>query len=253
LASGQHPADLPQRNLRICFENYVHLSPAFTDWLQWMTEPAIEQRLESAQQALHALEHETSRKSSRLALVKPADSRVVLTKTPNFLEICIPPKGFSLELVPTIGFAIVWNGFLVNWYAIALSTWSSGGWFAAFFALLHVGVGLWLILQILFAFWGQVWLHIGQEQISLRYELLGFTYHRPRPASKLQISKLEKTQTTFKRDSEGSRIEVKPQINIWAGTKKFRVGGGGLLSEIELDWLASELSDWLSLPIIQEK
>ena len=53
--------------------------------------------------------------------------------------------------------------------------------------------------------------------------------------------------------SEGGRIEVKPQINIWAGTKKFRIGGGGLLSEIELDWLANELSDWLALPIIQEK
>jgi hypothetical protein len=42
-------------------------------------------------------------------------------------------------------------------------------------------------------------------------------------------------------------------INIWAGTKKFTIGGGGLLSEIELDWLAYELSDWLSLQLIQEK
>jgi serine/threonine protein kinase len=29
LASGQHPAELPQRNLRVCFENYVNLSPTF--------------------------------------------------------------------------------------------------------------------------------------------------------------------------------------------------------------------------------
>jgi serine/threonine protein kinase len=253
LASGQHPADLPQRNLRICFENYVSLSNTFIDWLQWMTEPSLEQRLESANHALQALEHETLRKKQLLVPVRPQDSRVILTKNHNLLEIYIPPKGFSLGLLPVIGFAIIWNGFLVFWYSIALSTWSSGGWFAAFFALLHVGVGIWLILQILFAFFGKVWFQLDQEKISLRYQLFGFKYHRPRPASRHQILKLERTQTTYKRDSEGSRIEVKPQINIWAGTKKFGIGGGGLLSEIELDWLANELSDWLGLPVTQEK
>ncbi|MBD2609651.1 serine/threonine protein kinase, partial [Scytonema hofmannii FACHB-248] len=90
-------------------------------------------------------------------------------------------------------------------------------------------------------------------KISLRYQLFGFKYHRPRPASRHQILKLERTQTTYKKDSEGNRIEVKPQVNIWAGTKKFGIGGGGLLSEIELDWLANELSDWLGLPVIKEK
>lgn len=253
LASGQHPADLPQRNLRLCFENYVSLSPTFIDWLQWMTEPALEQRLASANHALQTLEHEALRKKQLPVPTKPADSRVILTKKHDLLEICIPPKGFSIDLLPLIGFAIIWNGFLVFWYSISISTWSSGGWFAAFFALGHLGVGLWLILQILFALFGQVWLYLDQEKISLRYQIFGLRYYRPRPASRHQVIKLERTQTSYKRDSEGDRIEVKPQINIWAGTKKFRIGGGGLLSEIELDWLANELSDWLGLPIIQEK
>ncbi len=253
LASGQHPADLPQRNLRLCFENYVSLSPSFLDWLQWMTEPALEQRLESAERALQVLEHQTLRKKQLSALAKPADSRVVLTKKHNLLEIWIPPKGFSIDLLPKIVFAIIWNGFLVMWYSISISTWSSGGWFSAFFALGHLGVGLWLILQILFVFFGQVRLHLDQNQISLRYQLFGLRYHLPRPASRHQVTKLERTQTSYRRDSEGGRMEVKPQINIWAGTKKFRIGGGGLLSEIELDWLANELSDGLALPIIQEK
>lgn len=253
LASGQHPADLPQRNLRVCFENYVNLSPTFLSWLQWMTEPAVEQRPESAACALQALEHGTLRNKQLLTLVKPTDSRIVLTKKHNLLEIYIPPAGFTLELLPIIGFAIIWNGFLVNWYAIALSSWSSGGAFAAFFALLHVGVGLWLILGILFAFFGRIWLYIDPERITLRYQLFGLKYHRPSPASRHQITKLERTQTSYKRDSEGGRVEVKPQINIWAGTKKFTIGGGGLLSEIELDWLAFELSAWLGLPLTPEK
>lgn len=253
LASGQHPADLPQRNLRICFENYVSLSTNFIDWLQWMTEPSLEQRLESASHALQTLEQETLHKKQPLVPVRPQDSKIVLTKNHNLLEIYIPPKGFSLELLPVIGFAIIWNGFLVNWYAMALSSWSSGGWFGAFFALGHVGVGVWLIVQILFAFFGQVWLQLDQEKIYLRYQLFGFKYYRPRPASRQQILKLERTQTTYKRDSEGGQIEVKPQVNIWAGTKKFGIGGGGLVSEIELGWLANELSDWLGLPVIREE
>ncbi|NET60179.1 MAG: hypothetical protein F6K47_29760 [Symploca sp. SIO2E6] len=65
--------------------------------------------------------------------------------------------------------------------------------------------------------------------------------------------KLERTQTTYKKGYKGRMIEVKPQINIWAGTKKFGIGGDGLLSEIELDWLANELSDWLGLPVIKER
>ena len=250
LASGQHPADLPQRNLRICFEKHVSLSPTLIDWLQWMTEPALEQRLASANHALQALEQETLRNQPLLlAPTKPADFRVILTKNRELLEIYLPPKGFSLGLIPVIGFTIIWNGFLVNWYAMSLSSWSDGGWFAAFFALGHVGVGFWFFLQILFAFFGQVGLRLDQEKISLRYELFGVKYHRPRPASRHQIVKLERTQTSYKRGAEGEHIEVKPQINIWAGTKKFRIGGGGLLSETELDWLAHELSDWLSLPL----
>ena len=249
LASGQHPADLPQKNLRICFENHVSLSPTLIDWLQWMTEPALEQRLASAHHALQALEQETRRNKPLLVPTKPSDSKVILTKNRELLEIYLPPKGFSLGLIPVIGFTIIWNGFLVNWYARALSSWSEGGWFLAFFTLGHVGFGFWLFLQILFAFFGQVGLRLDQEKISLRYELFGFKYHRPRPASRHQIVKLERTQTSYNRGAEGESIEVKPQINIWAGTKKFRIGGGGLLSETELDWLAHELSDWLSLPL----
>jgi hypothetical protein len=249
LASGQHPADLPQKDLRICFENYVSFSPAFRDWLRWMTQPSLEQRLESASYALQALEKQQLRKNLSLVATKPADSRVVLTQKHDCLEIFIPPKGFSLDLLPIIGFAVIWNGFLVMWYSIAILNWSFMGLFLAFFALGHLGVGLWLILQILFTLFGQVWLHLDQEQISLMYQLFGLKYYRPRPAPRHQIIKLERTQTSYKTGSKGQRVEVKPQINIWAGTKKFRIGGGGLLSETELDWLAHELSDWLGLPI----
>ncbi|WP_442945132.1 serine/threonine protein kinase [Nostoc sp.] len=56
LATGIHPADLPQKNLRIAFQDLVKLSPALVGWLQWLTEPSLEQRLMSASIALKALE-----------------------------------------------------------------------------------------------------------------------------------------------------------------------------------------------------
>jgi serine/threonine protein kinase len=55
LATGQHPDQLPQREMRILFEDRVNLSPNLIDWLKWMTEPSTDLRLKSALQALEAL------------------------------------------------------------------------------------------------------------------------------------------------------------------------------------------------------
>ncbi|MBD1996478.1 serine/threonine protein kinase [Leptolyngbya sp. FACHB-541] len=55
LATRKHPADLPQKNLRIQFEPFAQLSPAFAVWLKQMTEPTLKGRFASAQVALAAL------------------------------------------------------------------------------------------------------------------------------------------------------------------------------------------------------
>jgi hypothetical protein len=224
--------------------------------------------LESASHALQTLEQETLHKKQPLVPVRPQDSKIVLTKNRNLLEIYIPPKGFSLELLPLIGITIIWNAIIWNAiiFDIFLPNWSIflsygyGGWFNAFLALLLL-IGVGLIVQILFAFFGQIWFCLDQEKISLRYQLFVFKYYYPRPASRKQIWKLERTQTTYKPDGKGKYTKytkVEPQINIWTKTKwlvppKFEFGGGGLVSEIELDWLANELSDWLGLPVIRKE
>ncbi|MGK7949071.1 MAG: serine/threonine protein kinase [Xenococcaceae cyanobacterium] len=253
LASGQHPADLPQKDFRIGFENYVSLSPTFIDWLQWITEPSLERRLRSATEALEALESQRPQKKPALVPSKPADTKVVLTKGNDRLEIYIPPKGFSVDLLPVIVFATAWNGFLVIWYTAALNNWSSGGWFMALFAMVHLGVGIRLIIKILFTLFGKTLFYLDKEKISLKYQLFGLNYHRPRPAPRQTIIKLERTQTSYKKVSKGGTKKIKPRINIWAGTKKFSIGRKGLLSEVELDWLAHELSEWLNLPISREQ
>lgn len=60
LVTGKHPADLPQANLQIQFKPSATISEAFADWLEWMTKPALDQRLTSTQQAIQALEEARS-------------------------------------------------------------------------------------------------------------------------------------------------------------------------------------------------
>ena len=56
LLTGISPSELPQKNLQIQFADQVHLSPHFVGWLQKVTEPAPENRFNTASLALYALE-----------------------------------------------------------------------------------------------------------------------------------------------------------------------------------------------------
>ncbi|MEG4573410.1 serine/threonine-protein kinase [Microcoleus sp. N3A4] len=56
LITKQHPADLPQKDLQLEFEQITQLSPAFTNWLKWMTHPSLERRPASVQMAKEVLE-----------------------------------------------------------------------------------------------------------------------------------------------------------------------------------------------------
>lgn len=67
LVTKAHPADLPHTDMRIQFEQAVTLSPAFTDWLKWMTEPSLDRRLDSAQSAREALDSPKPKASYAIA------------------------------------------------------------------------------------------------------------------------------------------------------------------------------------------
>ena len=66
------------------------------------------------------------------------------------------------------------------------------------------------------------------------------------------IAKIELCRLPYEIDFEGGQVEVSTQINIWAGTKKFTLGGKDSLTPPELDWLALELSHWLNFPIAKD-
>ncbi|WP_293330642.1 serine/threonine-protein kinase [Microcoleus sp. CAWBG58] len=56
LITKQHPADLPQKDLQIEFEQFTQLSPGFTNWLKWLTHPSLEKRPASVEMAKEVLE-----------------------------------------------------------------------------------------------------------------------------------------------------------------------------------------------------
>ncbi|MEG3870801.1 serine/threonine-protein kinase [Microcoleus sp. AT8-B1] len=76
LITKQHPADLPQKDLQIEFEQFTQLSSGFTNWLKWMTHPSLECRPASVQIAKEVLEkpQEINKYSQTLRLGKTLDT-----------------------------------------------------------------------------------------------------------------------------------------------------------------------------------
>jgi serine/threonine protein kinase len=90
LVTGQHPADLPQKDLRIQFEPVAaNLSPGLIKWLQQMTAPSLEKRLTSAQQSLQALEQSQLMKTAPSTTQrKPPNTKLqIIKKDSTLLEV----------------------------------------------------------------------------------------------------------------------------------------------------------------------
>lgn len=260
LVTGTHPADLPEEDLRIQFEQSVNLSPSFIDWLKWMTEPSQSRRLSSAQNALQALEHEQLRDSASIFVIKPKGSQVILTKTPEFLEILLPPVGFH----PVVRIFCL-EAIFFHVMAIMMIIVSRGAIFSSFLfinVIFFLICGIGFLLLVLFGVWGKVRLGINQQQISLTYELFGLKHSKPRPSRRQNICKLGYSQEAFKFWLGIIPIGYKPQrFSVWAGKQEYLICTRNLsgrkgyttqmngLTDSELDWLAYELSNWLGLPI----
>ncbi len=239
LVTGTHPADLPHKDGRIQFEPEVNLTPAFAYWLSQMTQPSLDRRFASAQEALQALE-QPSQNFAPLAVSKPFGSKIKLAKDANSLEILMPRKGFSPEIGTLIVFAIAWNSGIFMWTSFAVFLAPFGiNLFFALFSLPFWTAGIGMIWRIVSTLFGRVRLRLDRQQISRNYEIFGFKFNRPQPASRQDITRLELEYLG----------EAKCRIIIWAGAQKYELSEYRWLTETELDWLAHELSHWLGVPI----
>ena len=241
LVTGLHPAELPQQDLRIQFADRVtHLNSNLINWLQWMTEPSLNKRLSSAEEALRSLDENsfTIDKINKSPLaVQPPESDIILTKNSEFIEILIPPQGVGSSFVALFSAAVVAHTFFsflgmvgTNYFrdlsilVIMLSA-----------SLLAAVV----VVALLYALCRELRLRIDRQQISHTSNLLGLRWNYSKPARRQDICQLEIKQIGYKVS----------QMIIQAGNQKYRLGVEQGLSESEIEWLATELSQWLGLKI----
>jgi len=240
LVTGLHPTELPQQDLRIQFADRAgQLNPNLIGWLEWMTEPSLEKRLSSAEEALRSLEENRFIINKSPLAVQPPESDIKLTKNSEFIEIIIPPPGVGFSLIALFSAVVAAHTFLFFvkggikylWDLNNLQTYSvimlSGSLLAA------------VVVRLLYALFRELRLRIDRQQISYTSNLLGLRWNHSKPARRQDICQLEIKQIRYKVS----------QMIIQAGNQKYRLGVKQGLSESEIQWLATELSQWLGLKI----
>ena len=259
LATGRHPTELPSKDGRIIFEDSVNLKLSLTQWLRKLTEPSCDRRFKSAAEALQALKQPNILQNSEI-IKQPASSKIKLRKTPEEIDVYLPPHGFTPELIFIIGFAIAWNSFLILWTggAIFLAP-SPINIFLGLFSIPFWTVGLGMVGIILFTLFGSTRLKINSKQISLTYKCWWFKYQKPKPTTRHKIAAIFLTKLS----SNGKTKKDIKAVTVWADAKSYRIQNTSdrnssqdiytrYLSAIELDWLAQELSEWLNIPVTNE-
>jgi serine/threonine protein kinase len=242
LVTGCHPTELPQVDFHIQFQQQAaNLDPAFADWLEWMTEPSLDKRLASAQDALGALETPRIRKKAvAMTYIKPANSEVELNKTSEVFELIIPARGFNFVAIAILSISVP-----ISFWIMAIlyaSSYFVGGVLAIVF------VAVIAIALILFCF-KQIRLRIDRQKICLINEVFGIKLNGVKPSERQDIWELKLLEEQFDETGETDRVWRKAKLIIRAGKNNYELGQSTRLNETELQWIASELSDWLGLPI----
>jgi serine/threonine protein kinase len=231
LVTGLHPTELSQQDLKIQFaDRAAHLNPNLIDWLEWITEPSLSKRLSSAKEAWHALKNPRPIDKIPMTL-QPQGSDIKLTKTSEFIEIIIPPQGVGFGLITLFSIWVTGNITFFRNYT------------SETYRLLTIIISIiWLVTTVvmfLCALFRESRLRIDRHQISYSWHLLGLKWNHSRPASRQDTCQLEIEDIGYNA----------PHVLIQAGNQKYQLGVKQGLSKSEIEWLASELIQWLGLKI----
>jgi serine/threonine protein kinase len=256
LATGRHPTELPQENLRIQFASFANLSPAFSDWLAWLTEPSLEQRLGTAAEALEALNKQKMRpsitpviQSSALAestdnfALKPEYTDVICKKSAEYIEFIIPTPGLGFVILGVVSFLIP---LVLTATSHEIGLWSGGSKLLVALTLLFGGA---VVFALIFSYFGKIKLRIDRHQITLKKELWGFKANILPPSSTLTIQAIKKFAKAYGKDAQGNTVWLNSALDIVAGSRKYSLNSFYKLNMREIDWIAAEISEWLDLPI----
>lgn len=213
LVTGRIPADLPQKNMRIQFQDKVSLSPNFIHWIEKLIEPDIEQRFSSATLALEALNSGLTVNSSS-ELSKPYGSRIQLNKSQEQLEIIIPGREIKVKDLL---------------------------WIFLCFCILGP-LAIFPSIIILLPVFGKFNFCLNRNDFVMEWKFSDLTY-RQKVGNTSAINHLFVDYTSYKLN--GKQLKM---ISMKAGVIKYTFGAfAPQLVDVERKWLIKEIKDWLGL------
>lgn len=117
LLTGKCPADLPQVRTRIDWRSQVDLSPKFARWLEKMLEPSLEDRFQSAKEALKVLLASGPKRQNFPVFAPkhppPKGIRVNVEITERQAVIYFPPQGLGWDFILYVVLTIHANSFFL--------------------------------------------------------------------------------------------------------------------------------------------
>ena len=254
LVTGEHPADLPETDLRIEFGEFCNLSPGFVEWLKQMTNPSVNSRIASATQALEKLaECENYQGGETRRFVRPANSNIYLAKDRDTLEIIMPSNNYSgedrINVVAMMLFCLLpWITALLA-LAMGISIEEILAQLFRYLVILAIstlaaaGLGYKLFEPLLTS----KKLKIDRTTATLQNRLFGCDRNYIFIRSRDSLNKIEKN-TVERSDSVYSRLNI-----YFEGNDKFELidTDDYPVTHHEANWIAEELNIWLNIPMVE--
>ena len=247
LLTGTSPAELPVRDLQIQFRELVNVKPSLVNWLEDITEPSVERRINNAREALDILKANRLSPSLLNVIRQPVESRVQVKKNRSHLLIKLPMRSqTTLDMIcfgATLLIMVALELAMVVMIFLALLASTSG------FSLIILALLSFVFFRftdgLLMNAFGHQRVHITPEHFAVEQWLFNFCRQRQSaPTNSIRDVFQSVMYITSRRTFQMNHIkEEKEMVTIQTDNQRYSFGVG--LSAMECVWLANEIKDWL--------
>ncbi|GAB4276990.1 MAG: hypothetical protein Fur0025_02530 [Oscillatoriaceae cyanobacterium] len=250
LLTHRHPADLPQKRLKIDFRPATDISADFASWLDRMLEPAPEDRFTTAAESLAVLQGKRDiiyppESSSH----PPAGSKIVFQRTADSLFVDIPPAGGCHPGPFLLGLLAIFC-ICMTVLCIANMNW--------FWGIILLGLSIFIRLAFVGFFYNNnacQLIEINLETVKISWcwqdrESLKFLakFFRSQDSSvKFSIEDVE--MVMIQKIKTGESYRIYPIIVV--GITNY--GFGTYMHPKEQDWLVKQLADFMKRPYLIQR
>ena len=259
LSTGLHPADLPQKELRLDFAHLSNISLKFKKWIAWLLEPDIAKRPSSAKEALDNIEQ-----FSNIADVKPNfsisarfSSQIRLTSQEDTLAFEIPKEQIKFALGGSIKLgSIEYLAIISILFNFAISLFSGPDpwifWLFILCLLIYIQFNT-PIKRILKRILGQKHIFKNIFRQKIQFYNLQFKQSNGHIDVSLFGDKIKKkylVQRGVLQAVFAGPNMLNYQLNIYTNQSKTPIAIRG--SRAEIQWICDEINEWAGLEIEYE-